>query len=786
MNHPDAAAALAGLSGAQASPFAALDVCAEAGLSLRPAGRMVLFAEDVWHFADLEGLPVQMRGAVTRMDFTTISDPRWRLVAKEYLLARLAPSHPRVAVLARAYRVPLTVGSCSQRLAETARWLNWLTGQQTGSLGGVTQDHCDRYLAERRLRRSRAGAVVGNLDESVARVAAAVIIELGLYGELFTADRYPDGFLPWNGRSSSQVAGMRPPTQNKTPLVGQEILQPLLAAALYAVKTLGPHVVTVAQRVRQRRRHSAGLPETRIAYTDVELLLRQHIQTGVPLEAARDVDVRTRLVRGWDPADPLLHLSVGALAREAGVRRLRSDLVNLARPLLIDTIRRVGVQKPWARHPEAVPRADQTEAVAWTLPLDERDVRDLAGYLHTACLLVTAAVSGMRESELMELRVGCRRTSHHGNGMIRHRLASKVIKGQPLGGTDDEWVVVEEVDHAVALAEQLAGDADDGLVFGRFSFEMRYRKFRDWVNGPAGQRLGLAAIPEGVVNMRMLRRTLSHELAYRPGGLLATKIALKHVSVVTTEGYTARPGGSQAKLLAEISEHETERNLQLVLAEFRNYQDGVMPTGPGARELTEFFDHVDGDLAANAAAAPNVVASDQHILNLLSRRAHVLHLGAANYCWFTDPSRALCLRLAGTPTADKPLAGMCDSARCPQATHHPCHRPVWADTVDNTTAFLGSLGRTRKTERARLQAELDRAQRILTAIDTTTTGRSSKENPQPCASPTNSAAAPNSRSAPPPAHSCAANSHPTANATSPPSPAEPESPVPRSTAATPT
>jgi len=76
--------------------------------------------------------------------------------------------------------------------------------------------------------------------------------------------------------------------------------------------------------------------------------------------------------------------------------------------------------------------------------------------------------------------------------------------------------------------------------------------------------------------------------------------------------------------------------------------------------------------------------------------------------------------MAGNPAASKPLAGMCDSARCPQATHHPCHRPVWADTVTSTTAFIGSLGRTRTAERARLQAELDRAQRVLDCIDAAT------------------------------------------------------------------
>ncbi|WP_281180097.1 hypothetical protein [Nocardia amamiensis] len=36
-----------------------------------------------------------------------------------------------------------------------------------------------------------------------------------------------------------------------------------------------------------------------------------------------------------------------------------------------------------------------------------------------------------------------------------------------------------------------------------------------------------------------------------------------------------------------MNKHETDRNLELVLTEFRNYQQGIMPAGPGARELTE-------------------------------------------------------------------------------------------------------------------------------------------------------------------------------------------------------
>lgn len=206
------------------------------------------------------------------------------------------------------------------------------------------------------------------------------------------------------------------------------------------------------------------------------------------------------------------------------------------------------------------------------------------------------------------------------------------------------------------------------------------------------------------------------EIAYRPGGLLAGKLQLKHISVLTTEGYASRPGGAQARLLAEINEHEQQHKEDLLLAEYRNYQHGVMPSGPGARNLVEFFTSVDGELGT-VDTAPSVWGSDEEIRAMLSARARTLHLGTANYCWFTDPGKALCLQLAGTPKADRPLAGLCDSTRCPQAAHHPCHRPVWAETLRTSRAFIEGLPRAQKTERARLTTAASRAERVIVEID---------------------------------------------------------------------
>ncbi len=92
------------------------------------------------------------------------------------------------------------------------------------------------------------------------------------------------------------------------------------------------------------------------------------------------------------------------------------------------------------------------------------------------------------------------------------------------------------------------------------------------------------------------------------------------------------------------------------------------------------------------------------------------HLSAANYCWFEDPAKALCLRLAGTRAAAAPLTGLCDSSRCPQATHHIVHRSVCQTTADNSVVLPASP-RIPPAEKTRLRAEHDRSVRVLEEID---------------------------------------------------------------------
>jgi hypothetical protein len=89
MTRPDPAARHDGAGGYRC-PFTGSDVCAAAGLRIVPGGRTVMFDQDAWHFDDVAGLPAYLPRTSIRLDFTIITEPRWRLVAKELVSSSFA------------------------------------------------------------------------------------------------------------------------------------------------------------------------------------------------------------------------------------------------------------------------------------------------------------------------------------------------------------------------------------------------------------------------------------------------------------------------------------------------------------------------------------------------------------------------------------------------------------------------------------------------------------------------------------------------------------------------
>jgi hypothetical protein len=515
------------------SPFLGQRVHELAGLDLEPGAHAPRFDDDVWDLGGLTGAPVQLWAATLVFDFTTIRHQPWRWVARELMIGLLAPGHDWIVVLPLAYRDALAPHTCRGRLLVLTGWLNWLTEQGVTGLGHVTQHHCDGYLHHHRGR--------GLRDSSLLAFVLAVK-DLARYGPLFTVDRYTPGFVPWPGRTPTAVAGYQRAGENVTPPVPDRVLQPALRAGLYLVEVIGPHLATVAAALREQRRQARW--KRRPRREEMLAYFNQHEQTGQPLPEIDAHRARGRVVSGWNPQDPLLRVSFGPMAHQLRCAPPSLRQLDGIRDVAEDVVRRVGVVPPLARDAEPVTSADGSGSLAWTKPLTAMQLDDLVTVGLDACLLVTAAISGMRSGELMELTPGsCLPPRQIGDGLFRFALGSKRFKGAAFAGVRDEWVVIEPAYRAVELAARLNPVPADQPVYGRFSFVTKFNTLRRWVNSPTGARLGLAPIPDGRVTARMLRRTLALDLAHRPNGLFAAKLALKHISVATSEGYAARPGG---------------------------------------------------------------------------------------------------------------------------------------------------------------------------------------------------------------------------------------------------
>jgi len=699
------------------SPFHGRLVHEIVGLALNPDAHPPCFDDEVWDLSGLAGAPVQLWAATLIFDFTAIRHQPWRWVARELMIGLLTPDHDEVALLPYAYRTRLTPHTCRGRLLNLTRWLNWLTDHNTSSLSQVTQHHCERYLHHHRTR---------GLRESALLALVLPVKDLARYHPLFTVDRYPPRFEPWPGQTPTAVTGYRRAGENVTQPVPEAILGPALHAGLYLLETVGPPVAAVAAALRLQRQQPRG--KRRPRPDEMHAYLHEQIRARRPLPELDTHHINDRIAAGWGH-DPLLRVSFGPMAHQRGCAPPSLRQIECIRELAETAVRQVGVAPPLVRDATSVARADGAGIISWSEPLTAVQLDALVAVLLDACLLVTAAISGMRAGELMELTPSsCLPPRQAAGDLRRFVLRSRRFKGVAFGGVDDEWVVIEPAYRAVELAARLNPVSADQPVYGRCSFVTKFDTLRRWVNSPAGARLGLAPIPDGRVTLRMLRRTLALELAHRPNGLFAAQLALKHISVATSEGYAARPGGAQARFRAEVAEEQAEHHEQLTAAAFRDYQAGILPTGPGARELIAAFAHVDTQLADHHPGPPTVVGSDRQIELLLAKRAATLHVQAANYCWFTDPAKALCLKLAGTPDATAPLAGLCDATRCPQATFHPQHRATWASCADTTKTFLGNP-RIPAAEKNRLAAEHHRTQQIVHAIDTANAARSTKDTP---------------------------------------------------------
>jgi hypothetical protein len=224
------------------SPFTGQYVHELLGLDPGIRGPRPLFDDDRWDLRGTHGAPIQINPGELAWDFTEIPQPHWRLLVREFMVALRAPHHERIARLPWARREPLSLRTCAQRRFFAVTWLRWLAGNGIQRLEEVTQEHCDRWLHHRRSEEAAASSMSNEVT---------AIKDLARYTELFTTGRYPAGFMPWAGKTATQVAEAGWAGENKTPPVPGSVMRPALRAGLYLAETIGPHAAALAEETRR-------------------------------------------------------------------------------------------------------------------------------------------------------------------------------------------------------------------------------------------------------------------------------------------------------------------------------------------------------------------------------------------------------------------------------------------------------------------------------------------------------------------------------------------------------
>lgn len=620
---------------------------------LRAGKRGPRFDDDVWELRPLLRRTVE----APDVNFTRISEPVMRLAAKQYLRSRLTRGQPTARRSGRGAR-PLRISAARRELDVFRLIVAELRSLGVQRLVNARQHHLDELV--RRWRAATATSTVA------ARVR--ILQYLAAHAPYMTVDHLT--FLPWGGRPPPQVAAHRRGEENATPRIPEEVMAPLLRAALFYVTTASGDLAAAraelaALQTRLDTRAPLGFGEGKQALLDF-IAARRAASRGIPaLPAANG---RTGAVPHVDgvlqaPNSKLIALLCG----------IRSPMWSGHRALLTDAGAELGYEagglttpmSPWPG-----------TGAPWRPSLDAWNVQQETHQLRTACWIVIAYLSGMRDAEVRELAPDCAFTTPGPDGRTRHKLRGRVFKGRRLAGDHAEWVVLEVVHQAVAVARTL--HTDPTHLFGH------RRGTRDSLLSDMPKRLAnfcahleeLFGDPDrpylprdgGQVwrlSTRQFRRTLAWHIAHQPFGVVAGARQYKHTKITVFEGYA---GTSASGFAAEVAAEEATARLDYVEDLYRDWNIGGRAGGGAAARIGAEFERVRAELGD----LPGVVSDEVRLRVMLRHLTKTLHPGVLNDCFF-NPATAVCVKRATALGRPVPAHTMC--LRCPNARRSLVHLP---------------------------------------------------------------------------------------------------------------
>ncbi|WP_329160515.1 hypothetical protein OHB49_13635 [Streptomyces sp. NBC_01717] len=503
----------------------------------------------------------------------------------------------------------------------------------------------------------------------------------------------PLSFDPWHVDGWGEQKGERR-RENATDRIPEEVFGPLFVWATRFIDDFAADILGADQEW-QRLRFSppalSGKPDSEQDRA-IRDMLQTYISSGRPLP-------------GWNGGVNLLFL-----AQQIGCNRSLFDRRHRRRwldSLLDETVSAVGVSTSASLDIYIQGTLDGSSWIS-EIVTDQRlwnSLAIVARHLQTAAYVITAFLSGMRDSEIKELRRGCLRVERDTDGKpYRWKVASLAFKGEDDSrGVPATWNVGERAARAIAVLEALQPASID-LLFTRLphscgsrrvrdeqalvasTTNTRLNEFVDWVNGYCHEHERGDAIP--TVNSRTFRlqsshfrRTLAWFIARRPGGSIAGALQYRHHCVQVFEGYA---GTSDSGFRAEVeSEQALARGEHLLtMIDAHEHTELAGPAADEAARRLENFGH-------RARFQGTVVTDERRLKRIMGRDDPAVYPGIYITC-VHDHKKALCERARRGRAEGLPDHGLCQPLACRCVALTGDNVTAWRQEVDRIDSRLAT------------------------------------------------------------------------------------------------
>lgn len=655
------------------------------------------------------------RNAFKTIDFTDIACPVERLTAKEYIFAWLNERLPDRSGRLR----PLSARAALATLRQFMAFVREREGRFDAVL--IDQDLLDAYLALQKNRSVLPTRVSACLRPAVQLHRLARFLT---HGGL--------GFVPWNGTPIYKVAGCRGRAyENMTPRIPEPVIGALLRWSLRYVELFSTDILAARVELDELGAAYQARPRGIAQANSVAMRMASYIERrrregrGIPVWNApgRIGGVCASLARTDRLKLNGSVLNLQLISLQSGIHVTNIVQNKDAYSLLLEAVKELGVEHGGMDTPVAL---DPESGQPWRTRFDAFSLAREERQLQTAAYILCVYLTGMRDSEVQAMQLGCLQRKRSADGLIeRLAIRSIVYKGRQERGEVEEWVTIEPVARAVEIAERLAtrhrpereGDAvwvvlhraharDRGVPHVVRQIN-RYREHLDEHFGASEE----PAIPlvEGRswnFNTRQFRRTVAWYIANRPFGVVAGKIQYKHASVAMFDGYA---GSSASGFRQEVEQEHHLGQLDDIVTHYEAAQRGEQLAGPGASRVTNEIDRV----AQEIGPLSGVIADGKRVKAMLAHLARTLHVGYLNDCFF-EPATALCLGRS-TSSESQPILSNCAPDRCPNSCIARRHLPAWQGAIAHAETMLEEK-RLSSVQRTAIRQDRDRMRKLIAPL----------------------------------------------------------------------